>query len=213
MPSVLHAASWVFARCLFLRPDRTGQKTSRWVHSRACPTTASTRRPTGLQRRTSCASGPCRPSRGRQRGGGLGGKIVLSPHRKARRLPGYDQNARVIHFGSGRDRDLLLPRRWEMTALPRAVEAMARVFGPGCTNLIACGVSVQSIAALHSFVTSTNGGLLALCLSNCAVSPDALFLMCRASPNLLCLNGLAIREHSRCCNRGHRRGLSQTTKR
>ena len=47
------------------------------------------------------------------------------------------------------------------------------MFGPGCTNLNACGVSVQSIAALHSFVTSTNGGLLALNLGNCAVSPDA----------------------------------------
>ena len=63
------------------------------------------------------------------------------------------------------------------------------MFGPGCTNLSACGVSVQSIAALHSFVTSTNGGLLALMLRNCAVSPDALFLMCRASPNLLYLRG------------------------
>ena len=119
---------------------------------------------------------------------GIRRKIVPSPHpRKARRLPGYDQNARVVSFrwdgavGSG--------TRWEMAAPPRAVEAMGRVFGPGCTNLSACGVSVQSIAALHSFVTSTNGGLLALHLRHCAVSPDALFLMCRASPNLLYLRG------------------------
>ena len=121
---------------------------------------------------------------------GIRRKIVPSPHpRKARRLPGYDQNARVVRFGSANPSVPVIPSPREMTAPPRAVEAMGRVFGPGCTNLSACGVSVQSIAALHSFVTSTNGGLLALNLGNCAVSPDALFLMCRASPNLLCLRG------------------------
>ena len=117
---------------------------------------------------------------------GIRRKIVPSPHpRKARRLPGYDQNARVVRFGSATRSTV----GRELTAPPRAVEAMGRVFGPGCTNLSACGVSVQSIAALHSFITSTNGGLLTLDLGSCAVSPDALFLMCRASPNLLCLRG------------------------
>ena len=102
--------------------------------------------------------------------------------------PGWGQNLRVVRFDSTQVRPPPATPL-EMTAPPRAVEAMGRVFGPGCTNLSACGVSVQSIAALHSFVTSTNGGLLALNLGNCAVSPDALFLMCRASPNLLCLRG------------------------
>ena len=122
---------------------------------------------------------------------GVRRKIVPSPHpRKARRLPGYDQNARVVRFSSAATGlGPFSPSPWEMTAPPRAVEAMGRVFGPGCTNLSACGVSVQSIAALYSFVTSTKGGLLTLNLRNCAVSPDALFLMCRASPNLLCLRG------------------------
>ena len=121
---------------------------------------------------------------------GIRRKIVPSPHpRKVRRLPGYDQNARVVRFGSATRSGPVVPLPWEMTAPPRAVEAMGRVFGPGCTNLSACGVSVQSIAALYSFVTSTKGGLLTLNLRNCAVSPDALFLMCRASPNLLCLRG------------------------
>ena len=117
---------------------------------------------------------------------GIRRKIVPSPHpRKVRRLPGYDQNARVVRFGSATRSTV----GRELTAPPRAVEAMGRVFGPGCTNLSACGVSVQSIAALYSFVTSTKGGLLTLNLRNCAVSPDALFLMCRASPNLLSLGG------------------------
>ena len=121
---------------------------------------------------------------------GIRRKIVPSPHpRKVRRLPGYDQNARVVRFGSATRSGPVVPLPWEMTAPPRAVEAMGRVFGPGCTNLSACGVSVQSIAALYSFVTSTKGGLLTLNLRNCAVSPDALFLMCRASPNLLSLGG------------------------
>ena len=102
--------------------------------------------------------------------------------------PGWGQNLRVVRFDSTQVRPPPATPL-EMTAPPRAVEAMGRVFGPGCTNLSACGVSVQSIAALHSFVTSTNGGLLALHLRNCAVSPDALFLMCRASPNLLYLRG------------------------
>ncbi len=102
--------------------------------------------------------------------------------------PGWGQNLRGVLFDSA-SAPLPVTTPLEMTASPRAVEAMARVFGPGCTKLDACGVSVQSIAALHSFVTSTNGGLLALHLRNCAVSPDALFLMCRASPNLLNLQG------------------------
>ena len=127
---------------------------------------------------------------------GIRRKIVPRPQppnahpRKADRLPGFDQNLRVVRFDpgpAGFAGAVVAPL--EMSASPRAVEAMGRVFGAGCTNLVACGVSVQSIAALHSFVTSTNGGLLALCLTGTAVSPDALFLMCRASPNLLHLRG------------------------
>ena len=80
-------------------------------------------------------------------------------------------------------------RRNEMAASPRCVEAMGRVFGAGCVDLKACGVSVRSIFALYKFVLSTNGGLVSLSLQDAAVSSDMLYAMCHASPNLVSLTG------------------------
>ena len=80
-------------------------------------------------------------------------------------------------------------RRNEMAASPRCVEAMGRVFGAGCVDLKACGVSVRSIFALYKFVLSTNGGLVSLSLQDAAVSSDMLYAMCRAAPNLVSLTG------------------------
>ena len=48
--------------------------------------------------------------------------------------PGWGQNLRVVRFDSA-PVPLPVTTPLEMTASPRAVEAMARVFGPGCTNL------------------------------------------------------------------------------
>ena len=48
----------------------------------------------------------------------------------------------------------------EMRAPARAVAAMGQVFGAGCVNLRACGVSSAKLAALYSFVVTTRGGLL-----------------------------------------------------
>ena len=80
-------------------------------------------------------------------------------------------------------------RRNEMAASPRCVEAMGLVFGAGCVDLKACGVSVRSIFALYKFVLSTNGGLVSLSLQDAAVSSDMLYAMCRAAPNLVSLTG------------------------
>ena len=77
----------------------------------------------------------------------------------------------------------------EPKAPPQAIEAMGRVFGAGCACLMACGESVSAHAALWSFVKSTNGGLETLALSLASVSSELLVAICRASPNLLRLNG------------------------
>ena len=76
-----------------------------------------------------------------------------------------------------------------MRAPPRAVEAMARVFGAGCVSLNACGTSAQSLAALSYFVSSTNGGLEQLSVWKCAISSDELVAMCRLTPNLEGITG------------------------
>ena len=72
----------------------------------------------------------------------------------------------------------------ELQISPLAVEAIGRVFAPGCERLWAAGTSARSSAALCSFVASTGGGLLELHLSQSSVSSDALVEMCRAAPNL-----------------------------
>ena len=75
-----------------------------------------------------------------------------------------------------------------MRAPPRAVEAMARVFGAGCVDLYASGNCAPSLAALYDFVRSTKG-LRELCLSFSGISSDLLLVMCRALPNLIELHG------------------------
>ena len=69
-------------------------------------------------------------------------------------------------FALTRHRLLRQPTPLEMTASPRAVEAMARVFRPGCTNLTLARSVQQS---LHC--EALNDGGLLLQPSNCAVSP------------------------------------------
>ena len=76
-----------------------------------------------------------------------------------------------------------------MRAPPRAVEAMARVFGAGCVELSASGTCAPSLAALYDFVRSTNGGLRELTLWSSGISSDLLLVMCRHCPNLIKLHG------------------------
>ena len=76
-----------------------------------------------------------------------------------------------------------------MAAPPRAVEAMARVFGAGCVELSASGTCAPSLAALYDFVRSTNGGLRELVLGPSGISSDLLLVMCRHCPNLIELHG------------------------
>lgn len=66
-----------------------------------------------------------------------------------------------------------------MRAPPQVVEAMGGVFGAGCVDLCTCGTSAQSLAALYSFVCSTNGGLRTLSLFESSISSDLLLVMCR----------------------------------
>ena len=76
----------------------------------------------------------------------------------------------------------------EMQAPPRAVEAMANVFGAGCVDLYASGTSAPSLAALYDFVSSAHG-LRELSLFFSGISSDLLLVMCRALPNLIVLHG------------------------
>ena len=77
----------------------------------------------------------------------------------------------------------------EMRASARHVEAMANVFGAGCSNLYSAGCLLERIAALEYFIASTNGGLRVLHLQCAMVSGDTLLTMCRASPKLTSLRG------------------------
>ena len=77
----------------------------------------------------------------------------------------------------------------EMRAPSQSVVAMGNVFGAGCVELDAAGVSAQSVAALRSFVNATNSGLRKLSLYASGVSPADLVAMCQAAPNLLELSG------------------------
>ena len=95
----------------------------------------------------------------------------------------------------------------EMRAPARAVAAMGQVFGAGCVNLQACGVSSEKLAALYSFVVTTRGGLLELNLWQASVSSDLLVELCRLAPNIVRLRGPtyvdttldAIQQISRLC--------------
>ncbi len=80
---------------------------------------------------------------------------------------------------------------WETRTPARAITTMGQVFGAGCTELQAAGVSSQTLAALQSFVRTTRGGLLVLSLWDARVSSDLLVQMCRFAPNLVKLVGPA----------------------
>ena len=114
----------------------------------------------------------------------------LSPHGRdaARRAIArkWIPDIRLVYFGH---QQYVGDSALEMRAPPRAVEAMARVFGAGCVWLRACGTSAQSLAALSYFVSSTNGGLEGLSVWKCAISSDELVAMCRLCPNLTGLTG------------------------
>ena len=75
-----------------------------------------------------------------------------------------------------------------MRAPPRAVEAMARVFGAGCVELSASGNCAPSLAALYDFVSCAHG-LRELRLFFSGISSDLLLVTCRALPNLIVLHG------------------------
>ena len=99
-------------------------------------------------------------------------------------------HVRTMHVPTMRSYHEFIPgSAHEPKAAPQAIEAMGRVFGAGCACLMACGESVSAHAALWSFVKSTNGGLETLALSLASVSSELLVAICRASPNLLRLNG------------------------
>ena len=95
-------------------------------------------------------------------------------------------HAQIFNFQSVQ----FVPRQARaMRAPPRAVEAMAKVFGVGCVHLYASGTSAPSLAALYDFVRSTNGGLRELTLWSSGISSDLLLVMCRHCPNLIELHG------------------------
>ena len=69
-----------------------------------------------------------------------------------------------------------------------AIEAIGRVFGPGCRRLRPCAKSPAALLTLQSFVLATNGGLEVLNLSSTAVSVDLLVELCSACPRLKALS-------------------------
>lgn len=77
----------------------------------------------------------------------------------------------------------------ELLEAPQSVVAMGNVFGAGCVELDAAGVSAQSVAALRSFVNATNGGLRKLSLWASGVSSADLVAICQVAPNLVELWG------------------------
>ena len=94
-------------------------------------------------------------------------------------------HAQIFNFQSVQ----FVPRQARaMRAPPRAVEAMAKVFGAGCVHLYASGTSAPSLAALYDFVSSAHG-LRELRLDYSSISSDLLLVMCRALPNLIVLHG------------------------
>ena len=77
----------------------------------------------------------------------------------------------------------------ELLEAPQSVVAMGNVFGAGCVELDAAGVSAQSVAALRSFVNATNGGLRKLSFWASGISPADLVAICQTAPNLVELWG------------------------
>ena len=70
----------------------------------------------------------------------------------------------------------------------RAIEAIGRVFGPGCRSLYFNAWSTEDLAALKSFVASTDGGLEKLNVRNSPLSLAELLELCRATPRLKSLH-------------------------
>ena len=66
----------------------------------------------------------------------------------------------------------------------RCIEALGRVFGPGCQHFSGVGKSEVVLSAIGSFVTSTGGKLRELSLSYCSISPSGLLDLCSACPQL-----------------------------
>ena len=87
----------------------------------------------------------------------------------------------------GNDLTLAWPR--ETRSTHRHIEMMARVFGPGCTSLRACGRSPRTIEALQGFAAATRGALTELCLYESGVTPAVMVEMCRHAPKLRSLKG------------------------
>ena len=77
----------------------------------------------------------------------------------------------------------------ELLEAPQSVVAMGNVFGAGCVELDAAGVSAQPVAALRSFVNATNGGLRKLSFWASGVSSADLVAICQTAPNLVELWG------------------------
>ena len=73
----------------------------------------------------------------------------------------------------------------------RCIEALGRVYGPGCQNFSGVGKSEAVLSAIGSFVTNTGGKLRSLSLSYCSISPSGLLDLCSACPQL---NSLSITQ-------------------
>ena len=71
----------------------------------------------------------------------------------------------------------------------RCIEALGRVFGPGCQHFSGVGKTEVVLSAIGSFVTNTGGKLRGLSLDNCSISPSGLLDLCSACPQL---NSLSI---------------------
>ena len=73
----------------------------------------------------------------------------------------------------------------------RCIEALGRVFGPGCQHFSGVGKTEIVLSAIGSFVTNTGGKLRGLSLDNCSISPSGLLDLCSACPQL---NSLSITQ-------------------
>ena len=91
---------------------------------------------------------------------------------------------------------VLIPLGEEPKATPaqsaRCIEALGRVYGPGCQNFSGVGKSEAVLSAIGSFVTNTGGKLRSLSLSYCSISPSGLLDLCSACPQL---NSLSVSQN------------------
>ena len=87
-------------------------------------------------------------------------------------------------------------RALEMRARPQHVEAIGKVFGPGCASLRASANSQDAVDAICSFVACTEGGLRELDLEWADISSRTLIDLCRRSPRLTRLVGPKCRSIS-----------------